>query len=225
MELAVTHRSWCAEHADSESNERLEFLGDAVLGMAVTEHLYAQWPDRPEGDLAQMRAAVVNAVTLAEVAVHLDLGRALRLGKGEDAAGGRDKPSILSDALEALFGAVYLDGGWDEARRVVLHLVEDRVTTPDELLHRGDFKTRLQELVVARFSTQVPRYEVASSGPDHAKRFRARVWVAGDVLGEGAGRSKKEAEQAAAGSALAALMVSSGSTEDTTDEGEVTSDA
>lgn len=205
LELAVTHRSWCAEHPGHDSNERLEFLGDAVLGLAVTHHLYADHPDRPEGDLARMRASVVSATALAAVAADVDLGDALRLGRGEQGAGGRAKESILSDALEAVLGAVYLDGGWDAARRVVAELVMHRVVTPDGGLEADDHKTRLQELAVTRFAGDVPSYELEASGPDHDKEFRAAVRISGRIWGHGSGSSKKRAEQAAAREALAAL--------------------
>lgn len=193
--------------------------------MAVTEHLYRRWPDRPEGELAPTRAAVVNAVTLALAATDLDLGRALRLGKGEDAAGGRSRPSILADALEAVFGAVYLDGGWDDARDVVLRVMGPHITEPGTAPFHVDAKTELQEVVAVRFVNQAPRYDHRSSGPDHAKRFRATVTIAGEVRGEGTGRSKKEAEQAAARSALDALASGAGTTDDTTHQGEGHSDA
>ncbi|MDP9072109.1 MAG: ribonuclease III [Actinomycetota bacterium] len=194
---ALAHRSWCAEVKGEGSNERLEFLGDAVLGLVVTDHIYQAYPDLPEGELAKVRASVVNSAVLAEVALELDLGGALFLGKGEDASGGREKPSILADALEAVIGAVYLDGGWDPAREVVLGLLGPRVS--EAALGPGgrDFKTRLQELATRSFD-QLPRYEVADEGPDHAKRFFATVHVGGQQMGSGEGRSKKQAEQVAA---------------------------
>lgn len=203
MQLAVTHRSFCAENPGVDSNERLEFLGDAILGMVVTDHLYASYPARPEGELAPMRAAVINAVVLAEVAAELGLGAALRLGRGEDATGGRMRPSILADAIEAVIGAVYLDGGLDSARRLVLDLVADRIHGPEELGAHQDHKTHLQELVARTSPVEVPHYAVDSSGPDHEKHFRATVSVGGVVRGRGEGRSKKQAEQAAAAAAIA----------------------
>jgi ribonuclease III len=220
--LSVTHRSYCAENDGAEPNERLEFLGDAVLGMVVTAHLYESFPDRPEGELAPMRAAVVNAEVLAQVAAEIDLGAALRLGKGEDAAGGRARGSILSDAVEALIGAVYLDGGWEPARRLVLDLVADRIEILDAHGARQDHKTHLQELAARQFGAVLPEYTVDSSGPDHAKHFDAVVNVAGREWGRGAGRSKKQAEQAAAAAAIAALAPALGAT---TDEGRTTTDA
>ena len=201
--LALTHRSWCAEHPGDESNERLEFLGDAVLGLVATDVLYERYPGRPEGQLAQARAAVVSAATLAEVGSDLGVGAALRLGKGEDATGGRDKPSILADAVEALIGAVYLDGGMEPARALVLREFMERIEHASETPGRADHKTRLQELA-ARTGVEPPEYRIAESGPDHEKRFRAVVTV-GDVIAEGDGTTKKEAEQGAAGAAVRTL--------------------
>lgn len=193
----MCHRSWCAENAGDQSNERLEFLGDSVLGLVVTDYLYRTYPDLPEGQLAQVRAAVVNAGVLAEAAAELRLGEAVRLGKGEDSSGGREKPSILSDAMEAVIGAVYLDGGWDDASSLVMDLLGDRMTEAAAGPGGHDYKTRLQELAARRFD-ELPSYDVASEGPDHAKRFKARVSVGGHGYGVGEGRSKKQAEQAAA---------------------------
>jgi ribonuclease-3 len=205
LELALTHRSWCAEHAGEESNERLEFLGDAVLGMVVTDHLFATWPDRPEGALAKMRAMVVNAPTLAAVAAGVGIGDAVRLGKGEQASGGSRKPSIAADAMEAVFGAVYLDGGMEAARRVVLHLLAGRISEASAGPGTEDHKTQLQELAAQMFE-ELPVYVVGDEGPDHEKRFFARVVVGGVERGAGEGRSKKQAEQAAAGRAIEALV-------------------
>jgi ribonuclease-3 len=200
LSLAVTHRSWCAEHAGFGSNERLEFLGDAVLGLVVTSHVFEEFPEMPEGELAKVRAAVVNAATLAEVAAEVDLGEVVALGKGEDASGGREKPSILADALEAVIGAVYRDQGWDAAHGLILRLLGDRIDTAAEGPGGHDFKTQLQELV-AREYEQLPTYVIDDEGPDHAKRFFATVHVAGRPLGQGEGQSKKVAEQSAARSA------------------------
>jgi ribonuclease-3 len=193
----MAHRSWCAETPGTSSNERLEFLGDSVLGLVVTDHLFCTYPDLPEGELAKVRASVVNAGALAEVAGELDLGAALLLGKGEDASGGREKPSILADAMEAVIGAVYLDAGWVEATGFVMALLGERIEEAAAGPGGQDFKTRLQELAARSFD-QLPRYEVADEGPDHAKRFFATVYVGGHAHGEGEGRSKKQAEQAAA---------------------------
>ncbi len=180
-----------------ESNERLEFLGDAVLGLVVTDHVFRTYPDLPEGHLAQVRAAVVNAGALAEVAEELELGRALLLGKGEHASGGREKPSILADAMEAVIGSVYLDGGWEAADTLVMGLLGTRIVEAAAGPGGHDFKTRLQELAASRYD-QLPRYEVVGEGPDHAKHFTAVVHLAGQPAGSGEGRSKKQAEQAAA---------------------------
>ena len=197
LDAALTHRSYCAEHPDTSSNERLEFLGDAVLGLVVTVHIYDGYPELPEGELAKVRAAVVNAEVLAELATQVGVGPALLLGKGEDASGGRTKPSILADAMEAVIAAVYLDGGWRAAQDLVLDLLDDRIRAGAAGPGGEDFKTRLQELAAQRFD-QLPRYQVRAEGPDHSKRFYARVRLDGAVWGEGEGRSKKQAEQAAA---------------------------
>ncbi|HET7651481.1 MAG TPA: ribonuclease III [Acidimicrobiales bacterium] len=203
---AMAHRSWCAETPGVKSNERLEFLGDAVLGLVVTDHIFRTYPDLPEGELAKVRAAVVNAGALAELAAELELGRALHLGKGEDASGGREKPSILADAMEAVIGAVYIDGGYDAARSLIMGLLGDRIEEAAAGPGGQDFKTRLQELAARRFD-QLPHYTVDDEGPDHAKRFFATVRIAGDVRGSGEGRSKKQAEQAAARVAWEALQL------------------
>jgi ribonuclease-3 len=168
-----------------------------VLGLVVTAYLYRAYPDLPEGHLAQVRAAVVNAGALAEAAEELRLGEAVRLGKGEDSSGGREKPSILSDAMEAVIGAVYLDGGWESASTLVMDLLGERMTEAAAGPGGHDFKTRLQELA-ARAYDELPSYAVASEGPDHAKRFTANVSIGGQAYGVGEGRSKKQAEQAAA---------------------------
>jgi len=191
------HRSWCAEHPGWDSNERLEFLGDAVLGIVVTDNLFRAYPDLPEGELAKVRASVVSAAALSEVAVELRLGEALLLGKGEDGSGGREKPSILADALEAVLGIVYMEMGPRPAADLVMRLLGERIAEAASGPGGPDYKTRLQELVARRFEG-VPRYEVDDDGPDHAKRFFARVRVDGLVRGEGQGRSKKQAEQSAA---------------------------
>lgn len=206
----MAHRSWCAEHAGNRSNERLEFLGDAVLGLVVTDYVFRTYPDLPEGELAKVRASVVSAAALAEVAAELDVGDALLLGKGEDASGGREKPSILADAMEAIIGAVYLDGGWSAADELVMRLLGDRITDAAAGPGGQDYKTRLQELAARTFES-LPAYEVVDEGPDHAKQFFASVEVAGATYGQGEGRSKKQAEQAAARVAWEALVA--GSTE------------
>lgn len=200
---ALAHRSWCAETPGTESNERLEFLGDAVLGWAIADIAYHRY-DVPEGQLTDLRKSVVNAIALAEVAEQLGLGAHIRLGRGEAAAGGADKPSILSDAFEAVLGAVYLDGGAEAAYRIVERFVVPRMPDSADALGTIDLKTHLQELM-ARAGRGSPEYQVTSKGPDHAKSFHARVLVDGEVLGEGDGRSKKAAEQAAATAACAVL--------------------
>lgn len=205
LEHAVAHRSWCAETPGQPSNERLEFLGDSVLGLVVTHHIFVTYPHLAEGELAKLRAAVVNSATLAEVAAELNLGPAMRLGKGEDASGGREKPSILADAVEALIGAVYLDGGWEAASRVVMDLLRSRITSAATGPGCDDYKTRLQELT-ARLGRLAPVYAITEHGPDHAKQFSASVALDGQVLGQGSGRSKKQAEQAAAREAWGALL-------------------
>ncbi len=189
----------------STSNERLEFLGDAVLGLVVTDHVFRTYPHLPEGELAKVRATVVSAAALAEVATELRLGDAVLLGKGEARSGGREKPSILADALEAVIGATYLDGGWSAAADLVLDLLGTRIA--EAALGPGghDYKTRLQELAARRYDA-LPVYDVADDGPDHAKRFVAGVSVGGRRRGRGEGRSKKQAEQAAARDAWHALL-------------------
>ena len=175
-----------------------------MLGLVVTDHLFRTYPDLPEGELAKVRASVVNAGVLAELAAELGLGAALLLGKGEDQSGGREKPSILADAMEAVIGAVYLDGGWAAAAGLVMGLLGERIAEAAAGPGGQDYKTRLQELAARRFD-QLPRYQVADDGPDHAKRFFATVFVAGEAHGAGEGRSKKQAEQAAAREAWQSL--------------------
>jgi ribonuclease III len=175
-----------------------------VLGVVVTDYIFRTYPDLPEGELAKVRASVVSAAALSEVAAELDLGSHLLLGKGEDSSGGREKPSILADALEAVLGCVYIDGGMDPARDLVLRLLGERITEASEGPGGQDYKTRLQELT-ARHFTDTPKYLVTDEGPDHAKRFFAEVLVGGVGQGKGQGRSKKQAEAAAARSAWTML--------------------
>ncbi len=204
LRLALTHRSYAFEAGGLATNERLEFLGDAVLGVVITDHIFHRWPDEAEGRLAKLRSAAVNTQALAEVGRRLNLGAAVRLGRGEEQSGGRDKASILADTLEAVLGAVYLDAGISAAREVIVRLFSDLL---DELANRRvslDYKTSLQELTAAVFST-TPAYELTEEGPDHAKHFTARVLVDGDEFGTGSGRSKKEAEQEAAEAAYTLL--------------------
>ncbi|MBX3314891.1 MAG: ribonuclease III [Actinobacteria bacterium] len=190
---AVTHRSWCAEHAGFESNERLEFLGDSVLGLAVTTDLFGRYPDADEGQLSRLRASVVCAPALAEMAEELHLGDVLLLGKGEAASGGRNRASILADAMEAVIGAVYLDGGIGAAAALVGRLVPPRLATASVT----DPKSRLHEMVAQDHGRQLT-YRISDEGPEHDKIFRAVVLLDEEPLGAGTGRSKKQAEQAAA---------------------------
>jgi ribonuclease III len=176
-----------------------------VLGIIVTDHLFRTYPELPEGALAKVRASVVSAAALSEVAIELRLGEALLLGKGEDSSGGREKPSILADALEAVIGVVYIEAGSIAASTLVLRLTLDRITEAASGPGGQDYKTRLQELA-ARLLDAAPRYEVLDDGPDHAKRFFASVRVDGELRGRGEGRSKKQAEQAAARHAVDALV-------------------
>ena len=196
LETAMHHRSWNAENDGGESNERLEFLGDAVLGWVVADIVYSQHSDLPEGKLTDLRKSVVNANALAEVAVELGIGEHLKLGKGEDTAGGREKTSILSDALEAVIGAVYIDAGPQATHDVVSALMGKRIVDAVGGLDRLDAKTRLQELA-SKLDAHI-HYKVEDEGPDHEKMFFATVFVGERELGYGEGKSKKAAEQIAA---------------------------
>lgn len=200
MRHAVTHRSFAYENGGLPHNERLEFLGDTVLGLSVTEFLYVNYPDRAEGELAKIRASLVNMYTLAEVARELGdggLGAYVRLGKGEELTGGRDKHSILADTMEAVFGAIYLEHGLEPSRKVVLELLGHRLHEAPEMGAALDWKTSLQELCAAS-GHGAPRYRITDSGPDHAKEFTAQALVSEVERGSGTGRTKKEAEQKAA---------------------------
>jgi ribonuclease-3 len=196
------HRSWCAEHPGHPSNERLEFLGDAVLGVVVTDHVYREHPGLDEGELTEIRKTVVSSVALASVAGELRVGDHLLLGKGEELSGGRLKPSILADAMEAIIGAVYLASGFDGARVFVIGILESRLLTAPE--DGADHKSRLQELAAHRFGS-APRYAVEATGPDHARTFFVTVMIDDVAYGRGEGRSKKQAEQAAARAACLEL--------------------
>jgi len=191
---ALTHRSYAYEHGNVPNNERLEFLGDSVLGVIITDTLYNAHPDLSEGRLAKLRAAVVNARALAEVARTVGVGAYIRLGRGEETTGGREKASILSDTVEALLGAIYLQYGFHRAAEVVHQLFDPLLAVAANLGAGLDWKTSLQE-IAADNSLGVPEYIISESGPDHAKTFTARVRVGEEVFGEGEGRSKKEAEQ------------------------------
>ena len=201
---ALSHRSWCNEHNSDvphdrhvASNERLEFLGDAVLGLCVCELAVTQWPDLGPGELSAVRSAVVSAVALAGAARDCDLGSALLLGRGEAATGGADKESILADALEAVLGAVFLDGGLGAARDVISHLMGERITSAASEPGARQAKNRFQELVTQRFRTE-PRYDVSSSGPPHRPTFVAEARIDSEVWGRGEGSTKRAAEQRAA---------------------------
>ncbi len=204
LELALTHRSYAYENGGIPTNERLEFLGDSVLGLVVTETLYRNYPDTAEGQLAKMRAAVVNARALADVARELGVGNCLLLGKGEETTGGRDKSSILADTLEALIGAVYLERGLASAETLVHRLFDPLIERAADLGAGLDWKTSLQELA-ASLELGALDYEVDESGPDHDKWFIARAVVGDFSRGQGEGRSKKEAEQRAAEAAYRAI--------------------
>ncbi len=204
LDRALAHRSWCAEHGGAPSNERLEFLGDAVLGWVIADLAFRRFADVPEGRLTDLRKSVVNEAALAEVAAGIGLGEFVKLGKGEAAGGGAGKPTIKSDTLEAVLGAVYLDGGAEVVFGLVERLVGPRLADSVVGLGHRDHKTELQEQC-ARLGRGAPRYELTSTGPDHAKEFSADVSVDGILVGRGSGSSKKMAEQAAASEALAAL--------------------
>lgn len=209
LERALTHRSYAYENGGLPTNERLEFLGDSVLGLVVTDTLFKGQPTMPEGHLAKLRAAVVQMGALAQVARELQLGEYIRLGRGEEGTGGRDKPSILADTLEAVIGATYIDCGLDAAS-ALLHRLFDPMIERSALLGPGlDWKTSLQELTALR-GLGVPEYVVKDSGPDHLKLFRAVVRVGSRELGAGEGRSKKAAEQLAAEAAWRTITDESG---------------
>ena len=205
IELALTHRSFAYESGGIPTNERLEFLGDSVLGIVITDNLYRAHPDLPEGQLAKMRSAVVNARALAVVARELHLGDYLRLGKGEEATGGRDKSSILADTVEAVIGAIYLSCGLDDARTYVLNHFQEQLLEARTLGAGLDWKTSLQELT-AELGVGVPTYSITEQGPDHAKEFYAQVVLGERLYGHGTGSNKKEAEQIAASSAYTELL-------------------
>lgn len=204
LELALTHRSYAYEHGGIPNNERLEFLGDSILGQAVTVKLFRENPDLDEGELAKRRASLVSSVALAEVARGIGLGEYLRLGRGEDQSGGREKASILADTVEALIGAAYLDAGGDAATALVLRLIEPLLDDPERFGAAMDPKTSLQE-VASRRGAGAPVYSVTNSGPDHSKTFHATVEVGDLVTATGEGTSKKQAEMAAALSAWTEL--------------------
>ena len=206
---ALTHRSYAYERGGLPHNERLEFLGDSVLGLVVTATLYTQHPDTSEGQLAKLRAAVVNMRALATAGRTLSLGDYLLLGRGEEATGGRDKDSILADTVEAIIGAVYSSCGLDAASKVVHHLVDPLIEHSAQLGAALDWKTSLQE-ISARHSLGLPEYAIEEDGPEHAKIFAANVRVGETVRGTGVGRTKKVAEQEAAANAWAQIRAEFG---------------
>jgi ribonuclease-3 len=197
LELALTHRSYAYEHGGLAHNERLEFLGDSILGQAVTVMLYNDNPTLDEGELAKRRASLVSSVALAEVARSIGLGAHVRLGKGEEQTGGRDKGSILADTVEAIIGAAYISLGGESATALVLHLIVPLMDNPERFGAAMDPKTSLQELA-ARLGRGLPNYQVSDSGPDHSKRFHATVLLGKVEIATGDGSSKKQAEMAAA---------------------------
>ncbi|MGO4103780.1 ribonuclease III [Leifsonia sp. YAF41] len=204
LELALTHRSYAYEHGGIPTNERLEFLGDSILGQAVTVMLYRDYPHLDEGDLAKRRASLVSSAALAEVARSIGLGQYIRLGRGEMLTGGNEKASILADTVEALIGAVYLDSGVDVSTELVMRLIAPLKADPTRFGASMDPKTTLQELAAHR-GAGVPVYTITESGPDHSKVFVATVTVGSLVSAEGHGTSKKHAEMAAALEACALL--------------------
>lgn len=209
LALALTHRSYANEKGLPDHNERLEFLGDAVLGVLAAEWLFRVHPELPEGDLSKRKSHLVSAPVLAGLAHELGLGAALRLGVGEERSGGREKPSLLADSAEAVLGAIYLDGGLEPVRRLVTRLLE-QVVEERPRLHEADTKTRLQEELQAR-GWSLPEYHlVAEMGPDHDKRFIVECHVCERPAGRGEGRSKKVAEQRAAAEALATVLTGDG---------------
>lgn len=208
LELALTHRSWAYEHGAAPHNERLEFLGDAILGQAVTVWLFAEYPDLNEGELSRRRAALVSSVALAEVARGIGLGAHVRLGVGEERSGGRDKESILADAVEAIIGAVYLSAGAEQAGAFVLALLAPLLEDPERFTVTLDPKTTIQEEADAR-GVPRPGYDIVGEGPDHARRYTATVSLDG-VTGTGIGISKKAAELSAARDAIDQLRAAGG---------------
>lgn len=204
LERAVTHRSYANERGLPGHYERMEFLGDAVLGLVTAEWVFQRHPRRPEGQLSRLKSSLVSARSLATYARRIELGACLRVGVGEERSGGRSKASLLADSLEAVFGAVFLDGGLEAARPVIVRFLE-ALAEEQERRHAQDFKTTLQELTQAQ-GWDLPEYRVAEeSGPDHDKRFRLECYVRGELLGLGEGKSKKVAQQVAARAALARL--------------------
>ena len=197
LELAFTHRSFAYENGLTETNERLEFLGDSVLGLVVTEELYTRYPELDESRLSPLRSGIVNMRALADIARSLDLGQYIRIGKGEEVTGGRDKNSLLADSLEALIGAIYLSHGFATSQKVVGQLINETMESAKDRGAGLDGKTSLQELAAAR-KISAPEYLITESGPDHDKTFVAIAVVGGEEISTGEGKSKREAEQIAA---------------------------
>ena len=206
LRLALTHRSFANEHGYLPNNERLEFLGDAVLGLSIAARLYEKYPTRPESDISKMRASIVSRFGLADIAREMGLGAFILLGKGEANSNGRDKDSILADTTEALFGAIYLQHGFETARRVILALFAEKVDAAVSTRNHMDWKTSLQELCAER-KLPTPEYSATSTGPEHNQVFTAQVHVDGQLLGEGVGPNKKQAEQQAAEKATLIIRV------------------
>ncbi len=205
LERALTHKSYANENKVPYHNERMEFLGDAVLGLVISEYLMKIYPDSTEGDLSRVRAAVVSEPALAAVSRKIGLGDYLLLGKGEDQTGGRNKDSLLADCLEALIAAVYLDAGKDAAESLIIRFFEEVIRKTGASGGSLDYKTELQERCQEQLK-QLPEYRIVSeTGPDHQKQFEMEVWIKGQLAGRGIGKSKKEAEQRAAREALAML--------------------
>ena len=205
LQNALAHSSYANEHWHNSlmSNERLEFLGDSILGMVVADYLYRSFPNRPEGELTRMRADMVCERALAKVANQICLGSHILLGKGEEQGGGRSRESILADAVESIIAACYLDGGMDAAKQFVERFILSDV--PVTKLHNADYKTALQELVQQKKNQTIQYTLVGESGPDHDKQFRVELSINGEVIGSGTGTSKKRAEQEAAKTAIEAL--------------------
>ena len=206
LRLALTHRSFANEHGHLPNNERLEFLGDAVLGLSIAARLYEKYPTRPESDISKMRASIVSRFGRADIAREMGLGAFILLGKGEANSNGRDKDSILADTTEALFGAIYLQHGFETARRVILALFAEKVDAAVSTRNHMDWKTSLQELCAER-KLPTPEYSATSTGPEHNQVFTAQVHVDGQLLGEGVGPNKKQAEQQAAEKATLIIRV------------------
>lgn len=207
LENAFIHRSYTNEFRKKnvETNERLEFLGDAVLDMIVTEELMKRFPTESEGTLSKFRSMLVNEKTLALVSKEIEIGAFLKLGKGEEQSKGRDKPSILSDTFEAIIGALYLSNGMEATSKFIWHVLGDLIEKVDAQAHKQDHKTTLQEMAQRLLKT-IPRYQIAyQEGPDHQRTFETEVLILEQVMGRGKGRSKKESEQLAAKAAIAEL--------------------